>query len=86
MTEDDLKRAKEIEQSLITIDKLHNIVHFPYPKIISNFKDKKNAFYYGGDVVSFISLDEKTREELKTSIYEIINRRRTELKEELKSL
>lgn len=86
MTENILQRAKEIEQSLATINKLHSIVHYPYPNMISGFKDKKNGFFYDGEVVCFVSLDEKTREELKTSIYEIINRRRTELEEEFENL
>lgn len=86
MTKKILNRAKEIEKSLEMIDKLHYIVHCPYPKMISNFKDKENGFCYDGDVVCFVSLDEQTREELKKSIYEIIDRRRNELKNELNNL
>lgn len=86
MTKENLKRAKEIEKSIETINTLHSIVHYPYPNMFSKFKDKRNGFCYDGDVVCFASLDEQTREELKTSIYEIIDRRREELREELEVL
>ena len=86
MTDETLERAKEIEKSLETISKLNKIVNCRYPRMISHFKDKGNGFFYDGEVVCFSFLDKKTREELKESIYEIINRRRNELHDELKGL
>lgn len=86
MTEKNLKRANEIKKSIDAIKELNRIICYPYPNMISKYKDKRNGFYYDGDVVCFVSLDEQTREELKSSMHEVIDRRWRELEEELASL
>lgn len=89
MTNKELERAKEIERSIETLDDLLSIINFPYPKMYSakkNKKDKRTGFTDSDEVISFYCLDDKTRLELKESMHNIINKRRQELREELQNL
>lgn len=85
MKEKTLGRANEIKRSIETLYDLRRIFSYPYPKIFKN-RDKKTGFVYDDDCISFVMFDEETREELKEVIKNVIDKRLSELKEEMEIL
>jgi hypothetical protein len=87
VTINSLEKGKVIERSLKCINDLWSIVCYPYPKMFSkDKKDQKRGFTYDGNVVSFASLDEETRKQMKEIMMAVLDKRRKELNEELKIL
>lgn len=87
MTRDNLERGKVIERSIKCINDLWSIVCYPYPKMFSKDKqDQKRGFTYDGNVVSFASLDDETRKQLKEAAQSVLDKRKSELNKELETL
>lgn len=86
MTYENIKRGNDIQKSLETIKKLKSIVCNPYPKMFKNMADKKRGFIYEDDIISFYSLDDKTREALKDCMMRYLTDREAELEEEFKNI
>lgn len=92
MTKEQLEQGKKLQISLCKLNTLWHILHIPYPRIFSNSRwlrmqmYKHTRFADNTDEVCFYDLDEKTREELRTAMKDIISRRMEEVKTELKEL
>lgn len=96
MNKQQLERANELSESRECIKTLFGLVGYPYPKMYCDSKtikaqiikglDKHTGFCYDGEVVSFISLDEQTRTELKDAIHEVLMKRLEEIDKEFNAL
>lgn len=75
MTEQTLERANEIVRILQAINKAQGIMRYPYPTL-----------YHEREEVCFVAFDKQTLDELKTTIGEVLGRRKEDLKKELEEL
>ena len=101
MTEERLEYANKLNRSLETIIELRrSCTGYPYPEMHGNVKVKKSGkwfkitdsgfcYKYTGSKnyeLSFASLDAVTREQLKSAINEVLDRRYSEIHNELESI
>ena len=101
MTDEELKYANELNRSLKTIVELRrSCTGYPYPEMYGKVKVKKNGkwfrivdsgfcYKYTGSSdyeLSFARLDDETREQLKSAINEVLDKRYSEIHEELKNM
>lgn len=84
MTNQQLEKAIELRDSYKLLGDLKHIFSFPYPRFYIN---KRIGFTYDNcNTISFVKLDEKTREELKEAVKEVISKRQKEISQELKEI
>lgn len=81
----DYEKATDLLESKNKLEKLYRIFSFPYPHIFTPLK-KLSFFHNAVDEICFISFDEKTQEELKAAIKQVINKRLKEIKEEIENI
>lgn len=85
MTQDELRKANELNHSLETLNKLRRIFCSPYPQIHKG--GKSITFWSGRNIdVSFASLDDQTCRELKDAIAATVDKRIKEVNQELGSI
>ena len=85
MTQESYNKATELKRSQGLLAKVGRVMSFPYPTFF--FKPKFDLTYLRENLeVNFWELDEKTREELRAAIYDVINKRAMEIDEELAQL
>lgn len=85
MTQEELRKANELNHSLETLNKLRRIFYSPYPQIRK--RGKSIIFWTGCDIdVNFAGLDDQTCRELKDAIAATVDKRIKEVKQELGSI
>ena len=85
MTQEELRKANELNHSLETLNMLRRIFCSPYPQIRK--RGKSIVFWTGCNIdVNFASLDDQTCRELKDAIAATVDKRIKEVKQELGSI
>ena len=99
MTKEQLEHANNLKNSMNTIVNLRTkCIGYPYPEMYGKVKKHGKWFritdsgfcynYTGSDYyeLSFVRLDDTTRDQLKSAIREVLDRRYSEIQEELKNM
>ena len=84
MTDEIYEQATELRRTKRILEEVYNIMTFPYPKF--NIFKPKFSFSHKNLNVDFVELDAETFKELKEAILNVVEKRRQEIKEELKQL
>ena len=85
MTQDELRKANELNNSLETLNMLRRIFCSPYPQVRK--RGKSIVFWSGFNIdVSFAGLDKQTCSELKDVIAATVDKRIKEIKQEIGSI
>lgn len=86
MNKKSIEKANKLINAQNSLSVLRRIMTFPYPRMFSAKRDRETGFCYNNDYVSFSSLDDITREIIKTALCSIIDERYCEIEEEIKRL
>lgn len=86
MDKKSIERANELIRAQNSLGTLRRIMTFPYPRIFSTKRNRETGFCYDNDYISFSSLDDITRERIKSALRSIIDERYCEIEEEIKRL
>lgn len=88
MNNETYEKATELRESLMLLDDIWQISCVPYPKLTIFKRKRELGFRYSENrhEVDFVCLDKTTREELKKAIMDVVEKRRSEIKEELEQL
>ena len=84
MTDEIYEKATELRRTKMILEEVYIIMTFPYPEF--NIFKSKFSFSHQHLNVDFVELDNETIKQLKEAILNVVEKRRQEIKEELKQL